>query len=94
MIDDPSAAGTCQESEASPVAQRSPTKDCQYFILAAILKSELNWRGREAFQGRLAFQAIPDKAPSPTEPDPTPTANDELRRRIDKSVLALPEPSG
>jgi hypothetical protein len=29
--------------------------------------------------------------PSPAEPDPAPTANDEPRSRIDKSVLALSE---
>lgn len=47
---------------------------------------------RDAFQARLAsFQAIPHEAPSPTAPDPTPTAHDEPRGRIDKSVLALPE---
>jgi hypothetical protein len=51
-------------------------------------------RVRQAFQARLARpQSIPDdEAPSPTEPDPAPTANDEPSPRIDKSVLALPEP--
>ena len=47
---------------------------------------------RQAFQARLArLQTIPDKDLAPAEPDP-PTANDETRSRIDKSVLAIPEP--
>jgi hypothetical protein len=46
---------------------------------------------REAFQARLArLQTVPDENLSPAELDP-PTANDETRSSIDKSVLALPE---
>ena len=46
---------------------------------------------REAFLASLARrQMVPDEDLSSTEPDP-PTANEETRSRIDKSVLALPE---
>ena len=49
-------------------------------------------RVRQAFQARLArLQKIPDDDHSPAELDP-PAANEETRSRIDKSVLALPEP--
>ena len=47
---------------------------------------------RRAFQARLArLQTIPHEDLPPTEPG-QPAANDETRSRIDKSVLALPEP--
>ena len=47
---------------------------------------------REEFLARLnRLQKVPDEDLSPTELDP-PAANDEPRSRIDKSVLALPEP--
>ena len=36
----------------------------------------------------------PDEGLSPGEPDPAPTAHDEPRSRIDKSVLALPGETG
>ena len=45
---------------------------------------------RLAFQARLGrLQTIPDEDLSPAEPD-QPTANQEIRSRIDKSVLAIP----
>ncbi len=45
---------------------------------------------RLAFQARLGrLQSIPDEDPSPAERD-QPTANQEIRSRIDKSVLAIP----
>ena len=43
-----------------------------------------------AFQARLGhLQSIPHEDPSPAERD-QPTANQEIRSRIDKSVLAIP----
>jgi ERF superfamily len=49
-------------------------------------------RVRQAFQAQFArLQKIPDDDHSPVELDP-PAANKETRSRIDKSVLALPEP--
>ena len=45
---------------------------------------------RQAFQARLGrLQTIPDEDLSPAERD-QPTANQEIRSRIDKSVLAIP----
>jgi hypothetical protein len=45
---------------------------------------------RRAFQARLGrLQSRPDEDPSPAERD-QPTANQEIRSRIDKSVLAIP----
>ena len=47
---------------------------------------------REAFQARLApLQTTLDQDLASAESDPPSTAGDESRRRIDKSVLALPE---
>jgi hypothetical protein len=47
---------------------------------------------RLAFQARLGrLQTIPDEDLSPVDPD-QPTANQEIRSRIDKSVLAIPVP--
>jgi hypothetical protein len=47
---------------------------------------------REAFQAQLArHESIPDQDRSSTKLD-EPAANDETRSRIDKSLLALPEP--
>ena len=46
---------------------------------------------RLAFQDRLArLQPTPDEALAPAEPD-KPATNDDVRCRIDKSVLTLPE---
>src|SRR5713226_8671392 len=46
---------------------------------------------RVAFQARLSrLQMIPDEDLSPAERD-QPTANQDMRSRIDKSVLTLPE---
>jgi ERF superfamily len=45
---------------------------------------------RLAFQARLGLlQTIPDEDPSPAERD-QPTTNEEIRPRIDKSLLAIP----
>ena len=46
----------------------------------------------ERFQALLAFQAIPDENPAPSEPDP-PTANDKPRRRIDRAAWPYSNPS-
>ena len=47
------------------------------------------WRRVRAFQARSAAYTIPDEDLAPAERD-QPTANQEIRSRIDKSVLAIP----